>query len=140
MRKGGFMGKFSTRQSIKKKLDRIFSRYIRLRDSNDGYVACVTCGKIKPINEMTVGHFIKRQFTGTRYDERNVFPQCRYCNNFLQGNDHKFAEFLKERFGPNIIDILELAKNQHLSTGDLQLLLDYYTEKLKEIKKIKEFK
>lgn len=127
--------KVETKRKLIKKLDRIFSKYIRLRESVDGYVKCYTCGAVMRWQDATVGHFIKRQFLGVRFDERNVKIQCRRCNYFLQGNDSVFAEKLKEEYGENILDVLELEKNKRLSSGDLNVLIEYYKIKLKEIVK-----
>lgn len=126
-----------SKRALVAKLDRVFSRYIRLKSSVNGMVQCYTCGSWHPMNEMTVGHFIKRQYLGTRFDERNVKPQCRKCNYFLQGNDLIFAEKLKQEYGENIVSILEFQKNESLSIGDLQMLLTYYSNLLNNEKREK---
>ena len=128
-------GTYYSRSRVIKQLDRIFSKYIRLKYSVDGYVQCYTCGKWERVEKMTVGHFVKRQYIGTRFDERNVKPQCRGCNYFLQGNDSVFAEKLKEEYGENILQILELERRKRLEMSDLLLLLEFYKKELANLKK-----
>ena len=61
--------------------------------------ACVTCGKVRPWKVdkhsgkegIDCGHFVPRQHTGAILDEKNVAPQCQYCNGPLGGN---FAMFM----------------------------------------------
>jgi len=46
---------------------------------------------------MDAGHFIGRRIQVLRYDERNVQPQCRYCNRFGlygQGEQYLFSQAL----------------------------------------------
>jgi hypothetical protein len=62
------------RKTLENKLDRIFSKYIRLRDSVDGEVVkCVTCGKFGHIksmhqhNALDVIHSIKANSINTLF-------------------------------------------------------------------------
>lgn len=70
-----------------KKLDVIFSRYIRLRDAfSNGKFICISCGRVKDISQADCGHFISRKNMATRFDERNCNAECRECNRF--DNEH----------------------------------------------------
>lgn len=65
-----------------RKLDEVFSMYIRLRDSQAfGYRAfrCISCGQVKPFDQMDCGHFIGRTHMATRFDEENCHGECRNC-------------------------------------------------------------
>lgn len=63
-----------------RKLDGIFSKYIRLRDAMpNGYCRCISCGQIKPFSDFDAGHFYSRKHMGTRFDEDNVWAECKYC-------------------------------------------------------------
>ena len=89
-----------TKQSLVKKLDRIFQLYIRLRDVNSqGAFRCISCGKYKPFTQMDAGHFIGRASMSLRYSELNVFGQCRYCNRMLNGNLLDYRRSLVKKFG-----------------------------------------
>ena len=47
---------------LEKKLDRIFSNWVRRRHADQGgTVECVTCRKIFHFSEVHAGHYIKRQ-------------------------------------------------------------------------------
>ncbi len=76
--------KSGTRTLINK-LDKIFSLYIRLRDSKPfGYKAfkCISCGQIKPFAKADCGHYYSRSKMSTRYDEDNCHSECNFCNRF----------------------------------------------------------
>ena len=62
-----------SRSKIVKKLDAIFSQYIRLKDADHkGDVTCFTCGKVSHYKKgIQNGHFQSRRFMSTRYDEKN---------------------------------------------------------------------
>ncbi len=94
---------------LKKLADTAFSLYIRQRDADEnGYVQCVTCDTVNHYKKMDAGHFISRRKEGTRYDDRNVFPQCKRCNIFMSGNKPEFALFLVKKFGGEILaDLIE---------------------------------
>ena len=63
-----------------KKLDRVFSLYIRLRDTMPGgYVRCISCGQIKKFEDVDCGHFHSRRHMATRFDEDNAHAECRHC-------------------------------------------------------------
>lgn len=69
-------------QTLVRKLDKVFSEYIRLRDSkpyNFRYFRCISCGQIKPYEQMDCGHFIGRTHMATRFDEENCHGECRMC-------------------------------------------------------------
>jgi hypothetical protein len=87
--------------ALKKKLDTIFSLYIRLRDSNEfGIVRCFTCWVEKNYKEgMQNGHFMSRQYLSTRFDEQNCQPQCVACNMYHSGEQFKFGLGLEYKYG-----------------------------------------
>lgn len=118
-----------------KKLDKIFSQYIRLRDSKDGYFTCCSCGQLKPYSLADAGHFINRRWMATRWDERNVHSQCSSCNRFDEGNLTGYYRFMLEKYGQQTIDILESVKTPYKWTdGELDMLIKNYKRKVKEIK------
>ena len=84
-----------SRNSIVKKLDTIFSKYIRLKDADTkGYCTCVTCNRKYFWKEIQAGHFISRKNYSVRWDERNVKPQCYSCNVMRYGEQYKFSQYL----------------------------------------------
>ena len=89
-----------SRSKLIKKLDNVFSQYIRLSRSDDqGFCTCVTCGKSAHWKEggIQAGHFISRKHYSVRWDEDNVHPQCVGCNVFKAGEQYKYSIFLGEK-------------------------------------------
>lgn len=71
------------------KLDKVFSLYIRLRDSKPWRFRafrCISCGDVKPYEQMDCGHFVSRNAMAIRWNEQNCNGECARCNR-LQG-DH----------------------------------------------------
>jgi hypothetical protein len=94
------MAKKPSRKTWIKKLDTIFSQYIRQRDADKkGYCTCCTCGKKLKIKEIHCGHFMSRRHYSTRWDEENCAAQCSGCNTFNQGEQYKFALYLNNKYG-----------------------------------------
>jgi ribosomal protein S14 len=72
---------------LTKKLDRIFSVFVRLSGTNKSHsTKCFTCDKVLHWREIQCGHFQSRRFYSTRFHELNCKPQCYACNIGLSGN------------------------------------------------------
>lgn len=80
---------------LKKKLDSLFSKYIRAK-----YPAkCFTCGLVKRRKNLQCGHFVSRKYLATRWEEKNCRPQCAGCNLFGDGMLLDFEENLIKEIG-----------------------------------------
>ena len=123
-----------SKSRLVKKLDSIFSKYIRLKHSKNGICTCFTCGRKYEVKKIHAGHFMSRRHYSTRWDEENVRPQCYGCNVGNQGKQYEFALNLnKEEEGK--ADRL-LSKSRELvkfSTGDIEMLIANYQDKLKQL-------
>ena len=87
-------------KSLDAALWRWFSRYIRLRDADEnGICRCVTCGRPHYWKDIDAGHFITRNHSGTKYDERNVNAQCKYCNCHCKGEQYKHQVAIDKKCG-----------------------------------------
>ena len=118
-------------------LDRIFSEYIRKRDSDDnGYIRCISCGKIVHLKEADNGHYINRKHNSTRYDEINCNAQCRSCNRFDEGNLQGYRKGLIKKYGLEAVELLELKKFNKCKLGkfEIEVLGKLYKNKLKRLK------
>ena len=65
------------------KLDKVFSLYIRLRDSRMFHYQrfrCISCGDIKSVEQMDCGHYIGRSCMPLRWHSMNGNGECRFCN------------------------------------------------------------
>ena len=124
-----------TRKSLIKKLDTIFSQYIRLKSADKkGYVKCYTCETKKHYKDyMQCGHFISRRHYVLRWSEKNARPQCYGCNVMSQGKQYEFALNLNKEYGYNIAEelLLESKKTEKLSNDELISLINRYKEFVK---------
>lgn len=132
-----------TLSTLVKKLDKVFSRYIRLRDvMPNGYCRCISCGQIKPIEKFDCGHYFSRRHMATRFDEDNCNAECSYCNRFNAEHLVGYRKHLIEKIGVQRFALLEVKHNQvkKWSTWELEQLIKYYTalgDKLSKDKGIK---
>ena len=123
-----------TRKGLVKKLDTIFSHYIRMRNANrNGYVECVTCGKQDHWKSMDCGHFMSRKHLSTRWHEDNCQVQCKSCNVFRYGEQYKYSIWL----GQEKAEELHQLSRQTLKLYDYDLLdlINIYKEKVEVLKK-----
>ena len=124
----------TTEQTLIAKLDRVFSLFIRQRDSKDGYFECISCGKIKPYKQADCGHFVNRSYVSTRYDEINCNAQCRNCNRYKKGSNQGYRRGLLKKYGVKAEDILTRKKSITLKLApfEIELMIVEYKEKLNE--------
>ena len=62
-----------SKSKLRDKLDAVFSKYIRLKYSDDkGYCRCISCGKVFPWKEIQNGHYMSRRYMSTRFSEDNT--------------------------------------------------------------------
>jgi hypothetical protein len=118
------------------KLDKVFSEYIRLRDSENGYCKCISCGKVHHWKEMDAGHFVNRKHMSVRYNEKNVNAQCRACNRFDEGNIPSYSLNLIKIHGQGIIEELLWKKSQSTKFTDFEakIMIDRYKELVSQMK------
>ena len=128
--------KHKSTKTLEDKLDRVYSKYIRLVcRGDDGLVECFTCGRHYEYKRMDCGHYAGRGHHGTRWMRENTQPQCIKCNRFLEGVKDVFALHLLREYGDDILQRLNDAKNevQQYSEDKLQGLINYYTYRVKEL-------
>jgi len=120
--------KTKTISQLKKKLDAVFSKYIRQRDAG----ICYTCGNKKEPKYQQNGHYISRQHNSTRFDEENCHCQCVACNVFKKGNMDEYALRLQRQYGSGILKKLNKKKWQtkQFTVQELEEMIEYYTKKL----------
>jgi len=128
--------KLPTLSALEKKLDKIFSEYIRRKNADHGgTVDCCTCGKLFYWKDVDAGHFVKRQHRSIRWDERNVHPQCTRCNHFMGGRQDDYAQFIIRKYGQTVFDELMLLKYRSVkhTRADLNDMIELYQEKLSKL-------
>ena len=122
---------------LEKRLDRVFSEYIRLTNAdNFGLVKCITCGKLHFWKDIHCGHYINRTVKATRFDERNCAPQCNYCNTFCEGKHYLFRQKLVNKYGQNeVADIERTAElGGRLDRYQLRTKIIYFQERVRQLK------
>ena len=107
-----------------------FSRYIRLRDclsaGSREVFKCCSCWCLTHFSKWDAWHFISRSYAPTKFDERNVYAQCRKCNRFQQGCWDKMYEHVLKLHGQSVIDELLHKKNEIIKYIDYSSIGDYY--------------
>ena len=84
-------------------LDRLFSRYIRLRDGG----ICQRCGKYVGVTQgLHCAHFHGRANRNTRWDDRNCVALCYGCHLYFHAYPLEFTEFFKARLGEQAFEML----------------------------------
>lgn len=126
----------TNRAKLIAKLDKVFSLYIRLRDSSNGTFKCISCGKYKSFEQADCGHYVNRQHMSLRYSEMNCNAQCRHCNRFLEGNIQGYRRGLIAKYGEPQVELLEAMQNKtcKISEFELQEMIKYYQMKVNELK------
>lgn len=122
-------------KTLKNKLDKVFSKFIRLRDTKDGYGKCCTCQRVFPYEEIQAGHYISRTYLAVRWNEQNVHGQCMGCNCFKKGALDKYSLFLVRTYGSEILNSLNKKKHGLIKFKkvDLEMMIEEYENKIKEI-------
>ena len=127
------MPRKKSRSRIVKELDSVFSKFIRLRDSDGELCTCSTCGVTKPIKQMQAGYFMSRAKYSTRRDEENVHAQCQGCNMWKQGQQYLMSIHIDQKYYPGKADELLRKSNRttKFSDGELIFMIEHYKELLK---------
>jgi hypothetical protein len=124
-----------TRGHVIKQFDTVFSRYIRLKNAEDGMTTCVTCGDVAPWKQHQNGHFFTRGRYPTRWDEFNCAPQCVGCNIFLKGNYINYTRYMIDTYGREFVDELERKSLATIKIPTITLLeyTAFYKEKVEKL-------
>ena len=126
--------------ALVERLDKVFSKYIRLRDAMpSGLFRCISCGKIKPIEQADCGHFHSRTHMSTRFDEDNCHAECRYCNRFSADHLIGYRENLIKKIGEQRFKLLDIKAHEtkKWSHFELEQLTKYYKSLVKKLQKEK---
>ena len=127
--------KTKKKPDLKAKLDKIFSEYIRKRDTHNGVFRCISCGRVLPYEQADCGHYINRKHMATRFDEMNCNAQCRSCNRFDEGNIQGYRRGLVALYGEQQVTLLEAKKHNFRKYSDFEyeVLIKHYKEEIKKL-------
>lgn len=128
--------KVKRKADLVKKLDKVFSLYIRLRDSMpSGYFKCISCGQIKRFDQADCGHFFGRKHMATRFDEDNCSAECSSCNRFVSDHLIGYQTNLIRKIGMSRFELLILKANSTKKWCDFELeaMINHYTNEVKRL-------
>ena len=123
---------------LKKKLDTIFSKYIRMsRCDEKGFCKCISCGQEKHWKEMQNGHYCSRRHEILRWDLMNCNVQDARCNVFWEGNRIWYRRALVAMYGEDQVIALEDKSLQPSSfkRADIERMIRHYDSKVKFLEK-----
>ena len=123
-----------------KKLDTVFSQFIRLRASDHrGMGECFTCGAVRHYTEVDAGHFMSRACMSVRWSETNVQSQCKRCNGFRSGEQYIFSIRLDELYGEGTAErlLIESKQTRKWTRDELEQMYHHYKRKVDELKSTK---
>jgi hypothetical protein len=115
------------------KLWKVFSEFIRLRDSDEnGFGKCFTCNRIIHYKKGDCGHGIGRQHKSVKYNEKNNHLQCKPCNGFHGGKREVYKEMVNKLYGANTWELLEMASRKSFkwSQFEIDALTKHYQEQV----------
>lgn len=107
------------RQKAMDLADDWFSRWVRINFAHqiltDGTVLCkcYTCGTQKQAKNIQNGHWQRRGFKSTRFDEKNARPQCKKCNYYRSGEPEKFEINLIKEIGQEVVNELKITSQEY---------------------------
>jgi hypothetical protein len=118
----------TTRKSVVKRLDAVFSKYIRARDKK-----CVTCGARE---QLQCGHLLSRVAYSTRWDEENCACQCAGCNIKHENNPAVFVMWYIKKFSQESLEKLvqKYKTVRKYPTHELEEMIKIYKQKLQDLK------
>lgn len=119
---------------LKKEAWTLLSKAIRLEAIECGEVRCITCDKKGQWNRgMQAGHFIAGRGNSILFDERGIHVQCVGCNVWGGGQQAKYYEFMKKKYGQKVIDDLykQAVKPRKFTREELLDMIAGYKERIK---------
>jgi hypothetical protein len=120
---------------LKKQADKYFSKYVRLRDSVDGYGQCITCDRTYHWKQAQAGHFVSRSCNFLRYNDENVNLQCSGCNLFKAGDQYQYAKNLDLKYGTGTAEKLHSQRHttHKFTAEELEKIIKEAKEYIKEM-------
>ena len=133
--------KIITLGKLKAKVQVVFNRYIRFRDSGGGFFDCISCGETKSTDVMNAGHYYAvKGHDGIRFNEHNVNGECAGCNCWDESHLIGYGIRLTDKIGDVAVMRLRKAADDYKKNSnfkwdrsELEGLLKHYTEKIKEV-------
>lgn len=120
-----------TLPQLKKELQVIVNKYVRLRDEKE---PCISCQR--RCEKGHAGHYIAQGASGMlRFNEDNIHKQCPHCNVWKHGNPIEYRINLIKKIGLPRVELLEDQRHEVMKWTREQLedIKKYYQQKLKDL-------
>lgn len=125
----------------KAKAKKAMHLFVRTRDEGKQCASCdtvlVKLGRVG--GDYDAGHL--RTVGSSKhleFDERNVWGQCKYCNDRLHGNEREYERRLRIKMGDEYVDGLMADDTpRHYKIHDFQAIEAFYKNELKQLIKEK---
>lgn len=109
------------------------NKFVRKRDSVNGYFICISCQELKPVRQLNCGHYLPKEFyKSVRFDLDNLASQCIRCNHHLSGNLIEYRKNLVLKIGEQRVKQLEIKAELKNFTYSREFLINII-EKYKNI-------
>ena len=127
---------WSTRSQLIKKLDQVFSVYIRLVVADkEWYITCPLCWARVRWTKAHNMHFIKRSVYKYRWDEKNCHAGCMRCNVILHGNYIVYTRRMQRKYGEILVDeMINDRQIMKIATSSLQEMIEKYQVLVDELR------
>jgi len=115
-------------------LQKVFNKWIRLRDRNE---PCISCNK-RLTGKFDAGHlFSVGAYPNIRFNEDNVHGQCVACNQHRHGNVNEYMVNLPKRIGQERFNKLLQDRNTtlKLTIPEIKEMMIYYKQKIVSLQK-----
>lgn len=116
--------------SLIKKAQEQFNKFIRIRDKESGCVSCKS-----PKIENASHYYNAGQYTALRFNEDNVHGACIQCNHHKHGNLLPYRMTLVKRIGEQRLNLLEStatrSRVKKWSRTELEIIYQEYKAKNK---------
>lgn len=139
----GLKSKSKKPVDLVRKLDKVFSAYIRLRDAMpNGCFRCISCGQIKRFENGDCGHYFSRTHMATRWEPDNCNMECKGCNRVSADHLIGYRRNLVEKIGLDRVNRLEIMahSSKHWLDFELQEKIDYFALEVKRLSQEKGIK
>lgn len=115
-----------------KQLDIIFAKYIKHRDTLQGFGVCIYCGGLVHRDQSQACHCVKRSNSLLRYDEINVNIGHETCNQ--NDNREQLQKGIDKKYGAGTYDRLmsQRFETHKFYKFELEEKLKFYKQKIKE--------
>ncbi len=123
-------GRQKSVKNLKAILDQAFSKYVRLRDSDEkGRCKCITCNNVEHWKFMDNGHWVRRKHMATRYHPQNNHAQCKTCNQVMNPEEMEvlYAASIEAKYGKGTAANLVTLKHttKRYTVPELMELIDW---------------